>query len=275
MDQVSNVKRIRQDKRHLSAVILGILLILIPTILITRDFGQRFPTQTQYTYEVVNVYPHDPKAFTEGLVFDDGYLYEGTGLYAESTLRRVDLRTGSVVQQLTLPDDLFGEGITVFKDEIIQLTWLEHRCLVYDKSTFKMLREFSYPTEGWGLTCNSTHLIMSDGTAYLYFLNPETFQVVRRVEIRDDGNPVTRLNELEYIKGEVYANVWYDHRIARIDPLSGEVKGWIELSRLVDYAKLDPDNVLNGIAYNAQDDLIYVTGKSWPQLFEIRLIPTS
>ena len=268
------MKRIRQDKRHLSAFIIGTLLILLPTILIIRDLGQqRFPTQTQYAYEVVNVYPHDPKAFTEGLVFDRGYLYEGTGLYGESTLRRVELETGRVAQLRTLPDDLFGEGITVFKDELVQLTWLEHRSLVFDKSTFKPLREFSYPTEGWGLTNNGTHLIMGDGTAYLYFLNPETFQIVRRVEIRYDGNPIMRLNELEYIKGEVYANVWYDRRIVRIDPLSGEVKGWIDLSHLVDYAQLDPDNVLNGIAYNAEDDLIYVTGKRWPQLFEIRLIP--
>lgn len=268
------MKRITKDKRHLSAFIVGTLLVLVLIILIVRALGQqRFPTQTQYAYEVVNVYSHDSEAFTEGLVFDGGYLCEGTGLYGESTLRRVELKTGRVVQQRALSDDLFGEGITVYKDEMVQLTWLEHRGLVYDKNTFKPLREFSYPTEGWGLTCNGTHLIMSDGTAYLYFLNPETFQIVKRVEVRYEGNPIMRLNELEYIKGEVYANVWYDRRIARIDPLSGEVKGWIDLSHLVDYAKLDPENVLNGIAYNTEDDVIYVTGKRWPQLFEIRLVP--
>ncbi len=268
------MKRVDQDKRRLTASTAGVLLVLILTILILRDLGQQqLPKQTQFTYEVVEIYPHDPQAFTQGLVFDGGYLYESTGLYGKSTLRRVELSTGRVLQQRALPNGLFGEGITIFGDELIQLTWTEHRCLVYNKSTFEILREFSYPTEGWGMTHNGTHLIMSDGTAYLHFISPETFQIVRQVEVRSNGTPLMRINELEYIKGEVYANIWHDRRIARIDPLNGEVKGWIDLSSLVDYSKLDPENVLNGIAHDPENDYVYVTGKRWPQLFKICLIP--
>lgn len=264
---------ITRNRRNLSALIIGAVLILATGILIIgRLREEKLPTLSQYSYEVVNVYPHDVEAFTEGLVYDVGYLYEGTGLYGQSTLRRVELKTGKVTQEDILPSDDFGEGVTIFKDKIVQLTWLQHKGFVYDKYTLQLLRQFSYSTEGWGLACNGTHLIMSDGTASLYFLDPQTFEVVRRVQV-SDVNPVTGLNELEYIKGEVYANIWHDRRIAIINPESGKVRGWIDLSHITDYDRLDPENVLNGIAYNAEDDLIYVTGKRWPQIFELRLIP--
>jgi len=266
------MKDIKRNRRYLSAFMFGSMLIIASTILIIQQFGKRPPSQVQYSYEIVNVYPHDPEAFTEGLVFDDGVLYEGTGLYGQSTLRRVELKTGRVLQIYALPNDVFGEGVTIFGDEIIQLTWLQHRGFVYDRQTFEPLKEFSYATEGWGLTNNGSCLIMSDGTANLYFLDPETYEVVGQVEVRD-GSPVTGLNELEYIRGYVYANVWHERLIAKIDPKTGNVRGWIDLSKIIDYDKLDSESVLNGIAYNAKDDLIYVTGKRWPQLFEIRLTP--
>lgn len=227
-----NMKDIKRNRRYLSAFMLGSTLIIISMILIIQQLGQRPPTKVQHSYEIVNVYSHDPDAFTEGLVFDDGVLYEGTGLYGQSTLRRVELKTGRVLQTYALSDDVFGEGVTIFGDEIIQLTWLQHRGFVYDRQTFEPLREFSYATEGWGLTNNGSCLIMSDGTANLYFLDPETYEVVGQVEVRD-GSPVTGLNELEYIKGEVYANVWHERLIARIDPKTGEVRGWVDLSNIV------------------------------------------
>jgi glutamine cyclotransferase len=266
------MKNVKRNGRYLAAFMLGSMLIVVSTIIIIQQFGQRPQPQVRYSYEIINVYPHDPEAFTEGLVFDDGVLYEGTGLYGRSTLRRVELKTGRVLQAYALPDDVFGEGVTIFGDEIIQLTWLQHRGFVRDKQTFELLKEFSYATEGWGLTNNGSHLIMSDGTANLYFLDPGTFEVVGQLEVRDE-QLVTGLNELEYIKGEVYANVWHERLIARIDPKTGEVRGWVDLSNIVDYGKLGPEDVLNGIAYNAEDDVIYVTGKRWTQLFEIRLIP--
>ena len=226
-----------------------------------------------YTYEVINSYLHDPAAFTQGLVYLDGVLYEGTGLNGESSLRQVALETGEVVQVHHLAEQFFGEGITVFGDRIIQLTWRSHVGFVYARETFELLQQFTYPTEGWGLTHDGERLIMSDGTATLYFLDPATFAAVGSIEVRDQG-PVSRLNELEYIDGQIYANVWQTDRIARISPQTGKVTGWINLRDL-----LLPDDrrqrvdVLNGIAYDAVQKRLFVTGKWWPKLFEIELIP--
>ena len=227
-----------------------------------------------YTYRVVNVYPHDPDAFTQGLVFENGVLYEGTGLWGYSSLRKVALETGTVLQLCALSSQYFGEGIVIWADQIVQLTWRSYVGFVYDKGSFAPLREFSYPTEGWGITHDGSRLIMSDGTSTLRFWDPETFAEVGQVEVRDNGVPVTRLNELEYIEGEVYANVWQTDRIARIDPQTGQVVGWIDLTGLLGVgSSRKAADVLNGIAYDAENDRLFVTGKLWPQLFEIELIP--
>jgi len=265
------------NKRHLAgtlfaAIVLGSSVI----VLIFLNYSPVNPTPQLYTYSVVNVYPHDKNAFTQGLVFDNGVLYESTGLIGNSTLRRVDLVTGITLQLCALPNQisnqLFGEGITIFDNKIIQLTWQSHRGFVYDKDSFDLLQEFDYPTEGWGITNDGSRLIMSDGTETLYFLNPVTFEKVGHIKVHDNG-PVTELNELEYIKGEVYANIWKEEKIAIINPQTGQIKGWIDLTGIQDFENQDPDNVLNGIAYDAKEDRLFVTGKRWSQLFEIKLIP--
>jgi glutamine cyclotransferase len=226
-----------------------------------------------YGYQIVHTFPHDPTAFTEGLVFDGGFLYEGTGLEGQSTLRKTQLETGQVLQRHDLLPDVFGEGITIFGDRIIQLTWKSQLGYVYDKQTFRLLREFTYPTEGWGITQDGKQLIMSDGTATLYFLNPDTFERTRQVEVHSDTGPVTQLNELEYVQGEVYANVWQTDRIARIALDTGQVLGWIDFSGLLSAEdRRAPVDVLNGIAYDAEHDRLFVTGKLWPKLFEIKLV---
>jgi len=226
-----------------------------------------------YTYKVVNTYPHDQSAFTEGLVFEDGVLYEGTGLHGQSNLRRVKLETGEILQIYELPPQFFGEGVTIYENKIIQLTWQSHIGFVYDKYSFKLLQEFNYPDEGWGITHDGKHLIMSDGTETLHFLDPETFEEIGQIEVYANDIPVTRINELEYVQGEIYANIWQTERIARIDPLTGQVFGWIDLKGI-----LNPEDdsktvdVLNGIAYDTKNDRLFVTGKFWPKLFEIKLI---
>jgi glutamine cyclotransferase len=223
-----------------------------------------------YSYSIVNTYHHDENAFTEGLLFDNGVLYESTGLYGSSSLRRVELETGKILQSYALPSQYFGEGITIFDEKIIQLTWLENKSFDYDKQSFDLLQEFSYSTEGWGITSDGNRLIISDGTSILYFLDPVTFQKIGQVEVNDNG-PVDRLNELEYINGKVYANVWEEEKIAIINPQTGQVEGWINLSGLQNAENQNTLNVLNGIAYDATEDRLFVTGKNWPQLFEIKL----
>ena len=226
-----------------------------------------------YSYNIVNTYPHDPDAFTQGLVFDDGVPYEGTGLYGESSLRRVELETGNILQIRELSDQFFGEGITIYGDSIIQLTWQSNIGFVYDKNDFELLQEFNYSTEGWGITHDGTRLIMSDGTSTLHFLDPQTFEEIGHIDVFDDNGPVTRLDELEYIKGEIYANVWQTDRIARIAPETGRVVGWVDLEGLLSAEdRGEPVDVLNGIAYDAQTDRLFVTGKLWPKLFEIELV---
>ncbi|MFC1926682.1 glutaminyl-peptide cyclotransferase [Chloroflexota bacterium] len=225
-----------------------------------------------YTYEVVSTYPHDRDAFTQGLAFDDGVLYEGTGRYP-STLRRVDLETGVILHIFELPAQFFGEGVTVYGDRIIQLTWRSKVGFVYDKYSFEVLQQFNYPAEGWGITHDGKRLIMSDGTSKLYFLDPETFEETDRIEVHDNDIPVTRLNELEYIKGEIYANVWETDRIARIAPETGQVVGWIEMTGVLSSQEyIEQAGPLNGIAYDAKQDRLFITGKLWPRLFEIDLI---
>jgi glutamine cyclotransferase len=226
-----------------------------------------------YTYNIVNTYPHDRDAFTQGLVFEDGVLYEGTGLYGNSSLRKVQLETGSVLQIYELPDQFFGEGITIYGDKIIQLTWQSNIGFVYDKDSFELLQEFNYSTEGWGITYDGESLIMSDGTSTLHFLDPQTFEEIGQLAVFDNHGPVTRLNELEYIQGEIYANVWQTDRVARIAPDTGQVIGWVDLRGLLTAEdRSEPVDVLNGIAYDANNDRLFVTGKLWPKLFEIELI---
>lgn len=226
-----------------------------------------------YGYKAINAYPHDKRAFTQGLVFEDGFLYEGTGLVGRSTLRKVELETGKVVKGRKVGDEYFGEGITIYGNKIIQLTLRARVGFIYDKESFELLGQFNYPTEGWGITHDGKSLIRSDGTSTLYFLNPETFEQTGRIEVADSDGPVTGLNELEYVQGQIYANVWRTDRIARIDPKTGRVTGWIDLAGLLGTeARGQLVDVLNGIAYDADNGRLFVTGKLWPKLFEIELI---
>jgi glutaminyl-peptide cyclotransferase len=231
--------------------------------------SQPLPT---YTFSIVNVYPHDRDAFTQGLAIENGTLYEGTGLYGKSSLRRVELTSGDVLQVYALPDEYFGEGITVFNDRIIQLTWQCNRGFVYDKKSFELLREFTYETEGWGITHDGKRLIMSDGTSTLYFLNAGTFEISGHLQVHDNSKEIDNLNELEFIDGQIYANIWSAEKIAIIDPQSGCVTGWLDLAGiLARQSDRKPENVLNGIAHDATTGRLFVTGKLWPQLFEIKL----
>jgi glutaminyl-peptide cyclotransferase len=225
-------------------------------------------------YRVIRVYPHDQDAFTQGLICIDGHLYESTGLNGHSSVRMVDLRTGRVLRKYELPSQYFGEGLTDWGNTLIQLTWHSHTAFVYDRSSFSLMRTFQYDGEGWGLTHDKTRLIMSDGTSYLRFLDPKTFGETRRIRVTDEANyPVENLNELEYLNGEVYANIWHTDEIARISPHTGKVLGWIDLSGIIDTHRLiGPDAVLNGIAYDPVGHRLFVTGKQWPELFEIKVV---
>jgi glutamine cyclotransferase len=225
-----------------------------------------------YGYRIVNRYPHDPKAFTQGLVFVDGFLFEGTGLRGRSSLRKVDLATGTILQYKNLPANFFGEGVTIFGNKVIQLTWRANLGFVYDKNTFQLIETFHYPTEGWGITHDDEHLIMSDGTSILYFLDPYTYKEKRQIKVRDPGGPVSNLNELEYVQGLILANVWKTDMIAQISPETGEVVGWIDLRGLLrPEDRIQRVDVLNGIAFDQRNNRLFVTGKLWPRLFEIEL----
>jgi len=244
-----------------------------------------------YTYEIVKSYPHDPNAFTEGLYFKDGFLYESTGEEKKSSLRKVELETGKVVQKWDLPPEDFGEGISEINGKIYQLTWQEEKGRVFDAKDFKLLQEFTYQGEGWGMTTDGTNLIFDQGTHIIKFMDPNTFKTVRTMPVfRDDGRPLMQINELEWIKGEIWANIWHSelpdilgkpNYIVRIDPNSGKVLGWIDLAGISpdDQPKgddpYDPkaENTLNGIAYDAANDRIFVTGKKWKKLYEIKVKP--
>lgn len=272
-------------KRQYAIILVMFLavVLIIPFTLVLIDNNSANPDSTPneplepeiifYSYEIVNAYPHNDSAFTQGLVFEDGFFYEGTGLFGESTIRRVDLRSGNINQIYCLSADLFGEGITIFEDKIIQLTWKNNVGFVYNKDTFELLQQFVYFTEGWGLTHNNSALIMSDGSATLYFLDPQTFQIINQVDVHDNEGPVTMLNELEYVNGSVYANIWLEDTIAIINPQTGNVTGWIDLSSLKDLVNQTTRDVLNGIAYDPNENRLFVTGKNWSKLFEIKLIP--
>jgi glutamine cyclotransferase len=225
-----------------------------------------------YGYQVVRTYPHDPNAFTQGLLLRDGFLYESTGLEGASSIRKVELETGRVELERSISSRYFGDGIVDWKDRLIELTWKHQLGFIYDLDDFETRGEFSYPGEGWALTRDDHRIIMSDGTARLRFLDPETLKETGGVTVTDDGQPVDQLNELEWVKGEIYANIWQTDRIARIDPATGQVKSWIDLAGLLPAEDRWRADVLNGIAYDAKADRLIVTGKLWPRLYEIRLV---
>jgi glutaminyl-peptide cyclotransferase len=227
-----------------------------------------------YGYQVVHTYPHDTKAYTEGFFYLDGYFYEATGTVGESTVRKVDVKTGKVLQQLDLPPPDYGEGIVAWKNRLIELTWQSQHGFIYDLKTFKKLGEFDYPGEGWALTADSHHIYMSDGTPTIRILDPNTLKQTGKIDVTAHGKPVANLNELEWVKGQIYANVWLTNAIARIDPATGKVVGVINLTGLAPQPgdTVDPANdVLNGIAYDAAHDRLFVTGKRWPMIYEIKL----
>jgi len=252
------------------AVGIGVVLLLVAGLAAALPRGATPPVSG---VRVVNTFPHDPRAFSQGLVIADGTLYEGTGQHGESSLREVELTTGRVLRFVPLTRDYFGEGIAVHGDRIYQLTWKNRIGLIYDRQTFAPISSFRYSGEGWGLTTDGEHLIMSDGTATIRFLDPKSFDVVRRIDVRAGRDRIDKLNELEYIHGEIWANVWYSDRIARIAPKTGEVTGWVDLSPLYP-ARERPsrEHVANGIAYDAAAKRLFVTGKHWPKLYEIALI---
>ncbi|MDR0372442.1 MAG: glutaminyl-peptide cyclotransferase [Nitrososphaerota archaeon] len=228
----------------------------------------------QYTYIVVKTYPHDTAAFTQGLIYDNGFLFESTGGFGVSSLRRVDLETGTVLQQYNLPN-YFCEGLTLVGDTLIQLTWQSQIGFVYDKETFTLIGNFSYPTEGWGLTFDGNRLIMSDGSSKLLFLDPLTYQKTGEVNVLDGDKPITNINELEYINGDIYANIWMSQKIAIINPQTGQVKGWLDLTGINPQPITNPDSVLNGIAYDQETGRLFVTGKNWSYLYQIEIKPIS
>ena len=250
------------------------LLLLISSAIGISVYAQskRLPKGEVWGFKVVATYPHDRTAFTQGLVFADGHLLEGTGQKGDSSLRRVDLDTGKIEKIASLNSHYFGEGITVLNNNVYQLTWQNRIGLVYDVDTFDVKKTFQYSGEGWGLTTDGKRLIMSDGSAIIRFLDPETFEVVKRISVhrRDSKEKIGRLNELEFVNDEIWANVWYEDHILRISPKDGEVLGWIDLSSLYPRNKRGSvEEVLNGIAYDAKKKRLFVTGKNWPQLFEI------
>jgi glutamine cyclotransferase len=221
--------------------------------------------------KVVHAYPHDPRAFTQGLEYYGGYLYESTGIAGQSSLRKVALQTGEVVRKVSLPPQYFGEGLTILDGTIYQLTWLAKKGFIYDIRTFRQAGEFPYDTEGWGLAHDEKSLILSDGTNIIRYIDPLSFKVRRTIEVYAGQEGVVNLNELEYIKGEIYANIWHSPRIARIDPRSGQVLAWIDLTSLVAKEQHSDEAVLNGIAYDKVRDRLFVTGKNWSNLFEIKV----
>jgi glutamine cyclotransferase len=266
----------------LAGLILCIGLILALVFYCDRDMDSPervvssipLTLEPEMTYEVITSYPHDPSAFTQGLVYWEGYFYESTGLYGESSLRKVAIETGEVLQKTDLPQAYFGEGLTLWQDQLIQLTWREGTGFIYNLEYFTLIEDFTYPTEGWGLTHDGTHLIMSDGSPTLFYLDPETFQVVNRVNVFYQGQNISRINELEYIRGEIFANIWQTDDIIRINPHTGEVMGWIDLGGLLPNAERTPaTDVLNGIAYDPENDRLFITGKRWPKVYEVRLLP--
>ena len=249
---------------------VGLSLLFALTFWLGASGVQAAPV---YGYQVVHTYPHDPNAFTEGLFYKDGFLYESTGLEGRSSIRKVKLQTGEIVQQRAISPAYFGEGIVFWRNRLIELTWRSQIGFIYDLATFAPKATFRYPGEGWALTRDDRRLIMSDGTSDLRFLDPETLTETGRLHVTADGAPVADLNELEEVKGEIYANIWQTSRIACIDPKTGKVLKWIELGPLVEANQNgNADAVLNGIAYDAKTDRLFVTGKLWPTVYEIKIL---
>lgn len=242
-------------------------------LLLAAGAGLALAATPVYTYKIVKTYPHDRGAFTQGLEYHDGMFYEGTGLNGRSSLRLVRLEDGRVLKETDLGREYFGEGITVFNGEIVQLTWQSQIGFVYGKNDFRMLRRFAYKGEGWGLTNDGKEIYMSDGTAQIRVLDPKTLAEKRRITVRDGGREIDQLNELEYINGEIYANIWQTDRIARISPVTGKVIAWIDLSGILSPLYRAQADVLNGIAYDKAGKRLFITGKLWPTIFEIQLVP--
>lgn len=259
--------------RQRSVWLAGIVLLVCSVIGFSGYAQMKRPVKGEvWNCTVVAKYPHDAAAFTQGLVFTNGHLYEGTGKKGESSLRQVDLATGNVEKIAALESHYFGEGITVLGNRIYQLTWQNRLGLVYDAETFHVEKTFQYTGEGWGLTNDGKRLVMSDGSATIRFLDPKTFEVVKRITAKSAQGKVEHLNELEFVKNEIWANIWYEDRIVRISPENGEVLGWIDLSSL--YPRIQRrsnEDVLNGIAYDAEKNRLFVTGKNWPMLYEIKV----
>lgn len=251
-----------------------VAIVLITGVVGISAFAQskRAGKGEVWGFQVVAKYPHDADAFTQGLIVHHGVLYEGTGKQGSSSLREVNLKSGKIEKYAPLHEHYFGEGITALNDRIYQLTWQNRIGLVYDEKTFNVERTFQYTGEGWGLTNDGKRLIMSDGSSNLRFLDPNTFEVVKRISVHTSRGKVDKLNELEFVKGEIWANIWYEDKIARISPESGELLGWIDLSTLYPKSKrTSVEDVLNGIAYDAENDRLFVTGKNWPNLYEIKV----
>jgi glutaminyl-peptide cyclotransferase len=278
-----------KDKRNSSRISLVALSLLavaavVALIVLFLRSGPAYKPETasstnvtetlarQLSYEVVTSYPHDPTSFTQGLLWHAGSLYESTGLEGQSKVRRLEFPSGRVLKEIVLAPDLFGEGLALVDSRLIQLTWKSRRGFVYDLDSFKQLQEFSYDTEGWGLTCDGKNLILSDGTSYLFYLDPQTFKPVRKLAVTMNGKPLDDLNELEFIDGEIWSNVWQTDLIVRIDPSTGHVTSFLDLKGILAPSdKTGRENVLNGIAYDAEHKRIFITGKLWPRIFEIRV----
>jgi len=256
---------------------LGVLLLL--TACHPSPAGQASPRASanalpECTFVLVRMFPHDTGAYTQGFAYRDGFLYEGTGRNGRSSLRKVRLETGEVIQQVDLEPEFFGEGIALVKNKVLQLTWKSGVGFVYDLNSFHLLGKFSYPGEGWGLATNDREIFMSDGTSEIRVLDAETLQEKRRLKVREGLTPVDQLNELEFVEGQIFANVWHSNRIARISPQTGDVVGWIDLTGILSPVyRLDSEAVLNGIAYDPTQKRLFVTGKLWPNVYEIRLAP--
>lgn len=248
-------------------------LLLFLLAFCTSPLSQAQEDVARYGYTILNTYPHNMNSFTQGLVYHEGYLYEGTGKHGQSSLSKIDLESGEVLMSKSMSKRYFGEGIEIVGDKIYQLTWQSHLVFVYDKESFESIESHYNATQGWGLAYDGSHLILSDGTATLQFMDPKTFTQVRKIEVNLEGNAISQLNELEYINGEIWANVWQTDFILRIDPVSGEVNSIVDLTGLSEQTQLGSyEAVLNGIAWDAESGRLFVTGKHWANLFEIELI---
>jgi len=263
------------DKKHL---IIGLLIIVIFVAAISVVALNLNPPSSPsnlprfYNYKIINVYPHSTTAYTQGLVFDDdGFIFESVGGWGSSYLRKIDLETGDILKEHKLSDAYFAEGLVLVNNTLIQLTWLSELGFVFDKETFDLLHTFDYETQGWGLTFDGERLIMSDGSSTLVFLDPLTYDKIGEISVKDGEVPVTELNELEYINNEIYANIWKEDKIAIIDPQTGTVNGWIDLTGL--YGPRGYDDVLNGIAYDEKTNRLFITGKNWPYLYHVEIVP--